>query len=96
MLAELDHLLLHASEADIPLLLGEIAKRIVASQEPPGSILLRDRGNQPVGYFVPQTSQKKPPQRTEEEFIEVLNDRIAKPPSRFLSTREFLKLLNAR
>ncbi len=87
-------MLVEFSDSDVPILLGEIAKRMMARQHSPAiSLLLRDSEDHPVGYFVPQTSLRKTPYRSEEEFIKELKHRIANPPDRFLSTDELVAQL---
>lgn len=94
LLTKLDGLLLDLSDSDVTVLFGEIAKRMIARQQPPvDSLLLCDADNHPVGYFVPQISSRKKPCRTKEEFIKEFKRRIDNPPDRFLNTDELMALL---
>ena len=95
LLTDLDRLLIETADTDLSTLLGELAKRIMARQQPPVvSLLLRDTENQPVGYFVPQANLEKSSTRSKEEFVALMKCRIANPPERFLSTEEFLAALD--
>jgi hypothetical protein len=94
LLSKLDGIFLEVPDNDVPVLLGEMAKRAMARQEPSvPSLFLRDSDNHPVGYFVPQSSLRQRPYQTEEEFIKEAQYRIANPPDRFLTTDEFIALL---
>jgi hypothetical protein len=97
LLTKLDRLLADLPDSDLPILLAEMAKRVMARQETAvPSLFLRDSDNRPVGHFVPQSSLRQRPYQTEEEFIKESKHRIANPPGRYLTTDELIALIEGQ